>query len=368
MKKGKHFIMLISIVLIFVSFIGSKGEVVENLGIPAGVGIDINETSSSIDYTMPVLIYLFEGQNQITGDVNSGRALSLGKSRETRQLKSGKRFLVGLNKVYVFSEKASRCGLRSFIDINFINPSINDRAMCVVSEEKAEEILGYKIKGYPTSSDYLQGMVKNLEQFNFFSNQYTFTDVVVRVDAEGRNLLLPYVEMKEGTIITTGLAIFKGDKMIAKSDMDETRVINILKENNVTGVLTLQKDSKMFTDFYAKSKRKVECTREGDKYKFVINLNLKGSIITNELYKGALNDAEEIKRFEDDMKYYVERKSVEIINKIKREYKVDVLDLGRVAAAKYGRGTDTDWNEVISNSEITVKVKVKVDTEGRGTY
>jgi hypothetical protein len=50
---------------------------------------------------------------------------------------------------------------------------------------------------------------------------------------------------------------------------------------------------------------------------------------------------------------------------------VDVFELGRVAAANFGRGTGTDWNEVICNVDLTnikVNVNVKVDNMVRGDY
>ncbi|WP_406541043.1 Ger(x)C family spore germination C-terminal domain-containing protein [Clostridium ljungdahlii] len=73
--------------------------------------------------------------------------------------------------------------------------------------------------------------------------------------------------------------------MIAKTNVKEAKIINLLKENNVKGILTLQQNSKKYIDFYATSRRKVKCYRENGNYKFIINLDLKGDIISNELYK-----------------------------------------------------------------------------------
>ncbi|MDP4179223.1 MAG: Ger(x)C family spore germination C-terminal domain-containing protein, partial [Bacillota bacterium] len=58
----------------------------------------------------------------------------------------------------------------------------------------------------------------------------------------------------------------------------------------------------------------------------------------------------------------------EFINKMKTDYKVDCLELGRVAAAKYGRRTGTDWNKVVMDSDIKINVKVKLNKQGRGDY
>ena len=68
------------------------------------------------------------------------------------------------------------------------------------------------------------------------------------------------------------------------------------------------------------------------------------------------------------MENSVKKMCTEYINKAKNEYKTDILELGRVAAAKYGRQVGVDWSKVVSESNIEVDVKVTVKDEGRGAY
>jgi len=362
----KHKIcILITVTLIYIlCFIGVKGELVENLQIPVGVGADIDSANT---YKVPFLAYSFE-DDKITSRIYNGNSKSLGETRENRQLKSATKSMIGLTRVFVFSEHIAKFGLRNFLDICINNANINDRALCVICKGTSEDMLQYKVEGYPNSAEFIDGMVKNLQEFNFFSLQYTLIDLLVRVDTEGRNALLPIVEIKDSTIETTGLAIFKKDTMVGKADLKEARIINILKENNVKGILTLQKDSKKFINCYTVSKRKMKCDKINGKYKFIITLDLKGNIVSNELYDNINNDHTVLKKFEEDMKIDVEKMCNESINKIKCEYKTDVLDLGRIAASKYGKGTGTDWNKVICDSDIEVNVKFSVITEGRGDF
>lgn len=368
MKKGNLFIIVASLIILGVSFIGSKGELVENIELPIGIGADIENLSVEPEYSIPLLVSSSEDNGKSTY-VIEGKADSIGETREERQVKSGKKFMLGLTRVFVYSEDAAKFGLRNFIDINLSNPELNDRCINVVCKGKAREVFDHKSPGHPNSAEFIEEMVKNLKQFNFFPMQYTMTDIIVRVDAEGRNLLLPYVELKGKEIETTGLAIFKGDKMVTNTNIEEAKTINLLKEDNVRGILTLHEDNEKYINFHAKSKRKIKCYKDDDnKYKFIIDLKITGTVINNQLYKNLSTEGKVLKQFENDMKEYVETKSTESINKIIKKYQVDVLDLGRVAAAKYGRGTGTDWNEIVSNSEIIVSAKVKVDTTGRGTY
>ena len=364
-KNHKTYILIAVTLIFIVCFIGTKGELVENLQIPIGVGNDVGPANT---YKVPFLIYSFEEEGKVSSIIVPGEGKSIGDTREDRQLKSGTRSTIGLTRIFIFSEASATFGLKNFLDICMNNPQINDRALCVVCTGKAEDMLKYEVKGYPNSAEFIEKMIDNLRQYNFYPMQYSLIDFVVRVDAEGRNTLLPIIKIKDTNIETTGLAIFKKDKLVGKADLQEARIINILKENNVMGMLTLQKDSKKYINCYTVSKRKIKCDKKNGKYKFVITLDLKGDIVSNELYKNLYNDPQVLKKFEEDMKIYVEKMCNKSINKIKLEYKTDVLDLGRIAAAKYGKGTGTDWNKVICNSDIQVNVKFSVDTEGRGNF
>ncbi len=368
MKKNRLVILICILLILLLNFIGSTGELLENLNIPVAIGYDFNKESESKLYGVPIALYLFQSNKDATSTVISGEAKSIGETRESRHLKSTKKFLLGLERLCIISETQAHYTVRPIIDILMHNPQINDRALLVVCKGKAEDILKYPMKGYSNSGEYIEGMIKNATQFNFFSKNHTIMDLISKIDAEGRNSNVPYIELRENNLEITGFAIFKKDKMVGKTDIKEAKIINLLKENNVKGMLTIQKNPKEYINFYATSKRKVKCSKEDGKYKFVIDLNLKGPIVSNELYYGLTKNPKVLNTFEKDMAKSVEKDCMATIKKILVEYNVDVLDLGRIAAAKYGRETGVDWNKIICNSIIEVNAKVKVDAEGRGDY
>jgi spore germination protein len=165
--------------------------------------------------------------------------------------------------------------------------------------------------------------------------------------------------------------LFNKDKMLMKLGMKETKPLNLLRENNVRGNLSIQKSPNEYIDFYCTSKRKVKCKKINNKYNFTIDLSILGNVVTNNLYPNMNNDSKVKEKFEEDMGAATEKMCMDFIGKMQSEYKIDVLELGRVAAAKFGRGTGTNWNEVICNVDLTnikVNVKVKVDNMGRGDY
>jgi len=262
MKKSwkNKFISLCIVIIFLYSFAGPKGDLIQNLSVPVGVGFDLEDAvNGSTNYSIPISVYIFQSTGNLLTEVYTGEAKSVGETREERQTKSNKKFLLGLEKIFIFSENSAQYGLRHTIDILVNNPNINDKAKMAIYKGKTEDILKHKVTGYASSAEFIDGLIDSAKQFNFFSEQYTTMDMIVRVDAEGRNLLLPYIELKEDHIVLTGLAIFKKDKMIAKVGMQDAKIINLLRENNVSGMLTIQNNAKEYINYYAKSKRKVKC-------------------------------------------------------------------------------------------------------------
>ncbi|GAA0179781.1 Ger(x)C family spore germination protein [Clostridium sediminicola] len=366
-NKEKNIIILILSIIIYIYFrSGVIHSPVEDLDIPSGVGVDF--ISANKQFSKLISFYNYGGNGEIYSIIGTGTGSSLAKTREERQLLTNKKMLLGLQRVYVFGEEYASFGIKNLIDIEFKNRTINDTALLAVCKGKVEDIFSYKIPTYPSTADYLEGILEHSTAFNFFSNNYKMMDIYVRMDAEGRSVVLPYIQVKDKELKITGMALFKKDKMVKKIDIDEARVMNLLRENKVKGMLVLQDNLKEYISYYTQTKRKVRCEKKEDKYTFFIDLSLNGEIVENELFPDIHESAATMRKFESQMIEKVEKMSYDFIKKMQKDCKVDCLALGKVAAAKYGRHTGVDWDEVVSNSDIIVNVEVKVDNMGRGDY
>lgn len=368
--KKRNMITVIFIMILFIySVAGLDVALIEDIGIPSIVAYDLEKDSSNNPiYKTYLTIYTFGEQSQIFSRTYSGTSTSIVDSREERQLKIDKKFLVGLEKVDIISETNAEYGIRNIVDVLFKLPFGNDTAFVAVCRGDILDVLNYKAKGYPSSGDYIEGLLKNANQYNFFPKNLRLIDLFIALDSEGRTLKIPCIETTEEGIEITGNYLFKADKIIAKLNMEDTRLLNILSSKNSKGTLTLQKGLDKYIDYYSKVKRKVSCSKSDNKYNFTIDLRFKGIILSNELYKDLMKDPKEVNKFEKNMEADIELMCNEFISKMKNQYRVDCLELGRVAAAKYGRDTGIDWNRVVPDSNIKVNVSVKVDNQGRGDY
>ena len=342
---------------------------VDQMDVEVALGADIVKvTESNYLYEITRTAYVFGEENKRSSRTIVSRGATFAAARENRQQRSDKPSIGGLEKVYILSEIYSRFGIRSSLDITFKNPRVNDIGIFLVSKDSSKAILEYNIPGYASSADFIEELITNQEGINFFPREFDAMNIYVRMDAEGRSVVLPYIEIEEEGIVLTGEAVFKGDKMVTKLDMKDSRVMNMLKYNNVRGIVTLHKNSKEYMDFSAKSKRSIKCLKKDNRYYFIIDLKLKGQVITNSLIQDITTNSEAVKAFETAMAEQVKKECNEFIGKMKNELKVDCLELGRTAAAKYGRRTGTDWNEVISHSNIKINVYVELDLHGRGNF
>ncbi len=374
MKKSVNllflFFLLSTFILVF--FVGEKMSMqsVEELDIYLGVGVGLdNYGKAGATYRIPVTLNAHKLDGSVDRVISTGVGSTIGKTREDRQNKIGNQRFFGLSKIYLLEEEYTKIGIRPLIDITFKNPAINNDLYVVVCKGRSEDYFRRNTPGYDNSADYISGMIKNSVNFNFFKpDNFMFKNIVLSMDGEGKNVVSPYIELREDGIKITGMVVFKRDKLAALLDMKDTRIMNMLRENNANGILTIQNDSDKYINYEAQSKRKIICEKKGNKYMFTIDLDLKGEIINNELYKELASKIDVTEKFEKDMANQVKEMCNEFLENMKFKYKVDCLQLGWVAAAKYGRDTGVDWDEVVCSSEIEVNVKVQVDKVGRGQY
>jgi len=366
----KYFIILIGVfIYVFIMF-GQDRIPIEEIVVINGMGYDIEKKGEGIiEYSIPISTNVYRPSGMQVNRMFKDQGKNIGEVIQKRQEKMDKKFTQGNERVVLISEDYARYGLKTLIDDRFRNEETNDMAYMAVCKGKAEDYLNYKVKGYSNSSKYMQGLIEASVNYNFFSDNNKLIDAYVRIGAEGRSLVLPYIEITDNGIEITGMAIFKADKMVAVANIKNSKILNLLKQDNVGGIVSLQKSPKEYIDFDAETgKRKVKCYKQGDKYSFSIDLTLTGTIINNEMYTNIIKDINKKKEFEMEMTKSIEKQCYDFLKIVKSNYKVDCLGLGREAVAVYGRQKMIDWNEVISNADIEVNVKVKVDLQGRGDY
>lgn len=368
MKRYKTALMVLGIVLLY--FLLSSDETItpaENLNIPSGIGTDLIFEGNEKKYLVSASVYTFNKEKDISAIIIEGLGTNIGETRETRQIRSNQKSMLGLEKIILLNEDLAKNGIGSLVDILFSNQNISDMAYVAIVKGKALDMLKLKVSDFPTSSDYIEGLIEASKIQNFYSDNYKVLDMYVRIDAEGRSLVLPYLVIEEGKPIINGMALFSNDKMMKYVNLQETKILNILREDKVQGILSLNRGFDKFVSLYGKSERKVSCEKKDGKYSFTIDVKYKGDVVTNTIFNDLLSSPEKVAQVEKELSKELTSMCVEC-TKMMQEARLDCYELGRVAAAKFGRGTGVDWGQVVSESDIQINAKVEVDKFGRGFY
>ncbi|MGH4121973.1 MAG: Ger(x)C family spore germination protein [Clostridium sp.] len=369
MKRYSLLIISISCIIIYLIFNSGKTNLpIEKTDISSGIANDIITTSTGTEYLISASAYTFNKKDEISSVILEGVGKNIPDTRSSRQTISSKQFMLGLQKVFILSEAMATYGINPLADILLSNQDMNDAAWLVVCKDKALDMLKFKVEDAPTSSDHIDGMLESSPQQNFMSENYKVVDMYVRIGSEGRGLILPYLEILNNKITLTGMAVFKKDKMVANIPLKEAVYMNILREDKVKGTLTLQNDALQWVSTYGQSKRKVHCEKINGKYKFNIDLEFKGKIVSNTMYKDFMANPKTIEKYSHELEEEIEKRCNEFINKMQNQYKVDCLELGRDAAATFGRNPEIDWDNIVCNADIIVNVKVSVNNLGRGQF
>lgn len=367
MMKSKWIAIFLIIPFMAFMYKGVENRSVEDLSILSGIGMDIKKAGSQIIYIVSSNSDQYLGK-EIFSETISGEGYSVGWTRPERQKKADKVISLGLERVYVIGEQCARNAMKQYINILFSNPALNDMGLCMVCNGKAEDLLKTKQEGVQEVSSFLEGLVARSRNYNFFSENYKLFDVYLRIGAEGRNLCLPYISVVNNKIQITGMAVFKGYNMVKVIPIKDVPTFNMLREPKSQGEISIIDGDKKYIDTYAKVVRHVKCKREKGKYNFTINLDINLEINSNTMIKDLNESTARVSDVENRIKQKIESESVQLIDTIKNEYKVDCLELGRYAAGKYGRHKGIDWNKELCNSNISVQANVKIDKLGRGNY
>lgn len=367
MKKYKPIIFLVLITLLYIYLIPEEDYFpLEDIDIPIGIGLDCADDNN---FRINAEVYSVEGEKTIASILHFGEGPNFTRTREDRQSKSNQIIVIALSRVVLIDEELARKGIHPFFNVLFTDVNVNDKSLVAVAKQKCKDIFTMKMEGSNVPSSFIEDLLLVNKTQNFLKDNFKLLDMYVREEGEGKNIVVPYIEKKGNNIEITGMAIFNKDTLVNIIDLKESKIMNILRENNASGLLNIQFSRDKFIDFHCKNKRKVICKKiNDDKYEFTIDILLEGGILNNNALYNFNDDINVSEGYKQMLKKSVEDECNNFISKMQNEYKMDLLQLGAVAAAKYGRGTGKDWNKVICDSKINVDVNIKINSLGKGQY
>ena len=93
---------------------------------------------------------------------------------------------------------------------------------------------------------------------------------------------------------------------------------------------------------------------------------IRGKIVNNNYLSTSDFTPEQKLELEKKISDYIKTGIEDFIASMKTTYELDLLNLGNIAASKFGRNTVADWDEEILKSDIKVSVNFKITKLGIG--
>ena len=342
-------------------------------------------TGMAIDYEdgeYEVSLLFANGSNKEDEDtqvtVRSEKGKTLYEAIKNISLSMPKEIYISHLSVIVFSEDMAKNGLRPALDFLLRDPQSHQNFYIIVAKDtKAKDTLTIltPLADYPSQNitanikitEKLQGRITNASFNNFVSkilqkgsNPISNSIIIVGNEAEGTKK-----EEQENSVASAytkldTLGLFKNDKLVGWTTMDESIGINMLLGDVEILYLNLpcNNDNLVITSTSYKVKNNIE------KEKITVNINASGMI--NEVGCSVnLEDPKNIQKYEQK----VEEKMKEYINMAidkAKSLKTDIFGYGNMIYKKYPNYFNSidNWDEVFPNLKIDINVQFTLAHKG----
>lgn len=382
-KKLKLIIMLVFIMCFSGCWDSKK---LENLSIPIAAGYELVEETGTgkkqMDIYAVIPVFYKNTPQKYIIDITMGDLI--GETRTKRMGHLGEEISLGSFQVGILGKKLAAEGARDAVNILTRTPQIKQTVNLAVAEGDIKDIFHIVPDNYPNVGVYLDTLLDNAfkQSFTPESNLHTFS---ISMDTPGWHPVAPMLKAQNNKIFISKYAIFKDDKLACTITLSEARILEFLRGLSAAGRWTysfMYKDSIPITaSVNMKNKTKIKVTRSSKGYNFEVKVDSKGSIVEllpNENLKSLdsalltkenlLNSETLLSDVEKGYEEFIKKEINALIYKAQNEFRMDIFNWVRFAQAKWRRELeDVDWDELFSQADVSVNVKVNIKYIGEQT-
>jgi len=316
-----------------------------------------------VDLQTPVMGEDVKEKAQVVESVGQ----TVGEGRNTRGNRSSRYVSITAIRSLIFGESLASEGLGDVLDIVYRNPFLSYTVKLAVVDGYAKDLLKVEPKSFPYIGEEINGLLTYISQQNFVP-QVNLAEFHIDETNYGRNPVLPVIAAKaKDKIEISGVAIFKKDFLVGKIDATKMVFLTLLRGDKGHGVITfpLPGEEEVLISLQGANSRKVKVGFEEDRAIIDIDIFFKGDII--EVEKSNILDKymDKFELVKQGAKDYMESNCLEVLSTLQNDYRVDALNTGAVARARYGKSIEhSDWDELFSNADIRVNAHVKIRNHG----
>lgn len=267
-------------------------------------------------------------------------------------------------RAYIFTEKASRKGIKKFLDLINNNSEFSMKPSAFVYYGDVEELL----KTVSTDEEYLGLFLNDLvgkEKYNPRAVKSNINYYLSNILMGSNTALLTSISLEDNAIDKKiqiqGSSIFKDNVLVEKIDIENSLIYNIMMGNAKSGTLEIsnpESKENFITLQILDSSMKDKLEFQDGKYKLIKDVNVEVSV--SEIQGELIVDANALDYIKVNEEAYISGYAEYLFNKYKKQ-NLDIFDIDRLAEMYYP-------NENIDNplSVTEVEVNTKLIIKGTG--
>lgn len=277
---------------------------------------------------------------------------------------------LGHTRVLVISEDLAREGLSRYMNFFRNNPEFRRLSYLLISENKAEDLLNTFPKTANLQAIYLMNLIEDEIQRQTMPD-LPFIEIAIRDVTSGVDPIAVLIssDKETGIIKYSGLAVFRGDRMVGKLDVEETWSYLQLAEGKLSGLQVVRdveseigRLSIVFKDL--KRKMRLVLTEKGN-FKFECKLSFEGIIFSQEV-PAVYTKEIYLDQLENRVSTEVKREIETVFYKVQQKYNADIFGFGELVKTYMPEEWKRieDWHEEFKKVELELDVETIIRSSG----
>ncbi|MFJ7826502.1 Ger(x)C family spore germination protein [Psychrobacillus sp. NPDC096623] len=348
-------------------------NILDKVGLVTLVGYDVG-TEEKISTTAVVREVNPEFQSNVQVITTENKTSKGNRMKTNRKL--SKKIMVGQMRVILLSEELAKDNIHHYIETNLENASVSNSLYLAVVEDQMASLLEYKYKNIEDVGQHIYRLLEqNIQQEHMISS--TLHEIAHDMYMAGNDIAMPIIKKDEELVGISGIALFKGDKMVGRLSAEDSFFVKLIRDNFKSGIFetVLEKDNipsdilktkpnEVSLAFDAiRSKRELKLVNPTTP-EFDLNLKVKAQIL--EINPDVnLDDPKKVAKLEKAISKNLTSDILRIID-YGKSIESDVFGFGEKyrSSVRGSNLTNEKWHELYKNMKVNVKVDFVIIRNG----
>ncbi|MHB8061016.1 MAG: Ger(x)C family spore germination protein [Ruminiclostridium sp.] len=353
----------------------------DTLAILMGIGLDKPKESSEIELTAQIAKTAetkdpikegFGGIGNAYWNIKSTGDTVFNAMRGFTH-ESGRKIYLPHNQVIIFGKEMAEAGVQKYIDFFIRDPETRLNVLVLVSKGSASEVLDVKseLEKIPALniSNLIEGQAATSQTSSVKLKDF-LTQLMSKTTAPVAPLIEVSGEGEKKTVLVSGTAVFKKDKLVGQLDKNETRgllwAINKVK-SGIIAVNCPDGDGKVSLEII-RAHGEISAEIKDNKIHVKVKIKEEGNIGDQECTEN-LALPPKVAALNKEKAKVIQGEVIAALKKA-RELKTDIFGFGEAVHQKYPKqweDMEKRWDELFPDIEVEIIVETKLELTGQTT-